>query len=196
MVEARELRGNKRFSRDEGSKEGLEEQASDLTMSYKKKSWQEKLTDKKGFPKILRLEKTFPCYKTVHKMGAEIGDEVILVNPSEVVEIMRKIPQGKVITITEICKQIAKKHGVEACCSLTTGIFIMIAANAAEEATKEGKNLNIPYWRTLKANGRLNEKFSGGAAAHKTLLEKEGFSIIQKGKRLFVESYEKYLMNM
>ncbi|MDI6690786.1 MAG: hypothetical protein QME50_02825 [Candidatus Bathyarchaeota archaeon] len=59
-------------------------------MSYRKKSWQEKLADKKGLPKVLRLEKRFPCYNAVHKMGAEVGDEVVLVNPSEVVEIMKK----------------------------------------------------------------------------------------------------------
>ncbi|MGQ9641158.1 MAG: hypothetical protein ACUVUF_03415 [Candidatus Bathycorpusculaceae bacterium] len=59
-------------------------------MSYRRKSWQEKLTDKKGLPKILKLERSFPCYNAVHKMGADVGDEVVLVNPSEVVEIMKK----------------------------------------------------------------------------------------------------------
>ena len=28
---------------------------------------------------MLRLEKRFPCYNAVHKMGAEAGDEVVLV---------------------------------------------------------------------------------------------------------------------
>jgi len=136
-------------------------------MPYKKKSWQEKLADKKGLPKILNLEKRFPCFNAVHKMGAKAGDEVVLVNPSEVVEIMRKMPKSKLITIVEICKQIANEHRVKACCSLTTGIFIMTSANATEEAAKEGKNLNIPYWRTLKANGFLNEKYPGGAETQK-----------------------------
>jgi alkylated DNA nucleotide flippase Atl1 len=165
-------------------------------MSYRKKSWQEKLADKKGLPKILKLEEKFPCYNAVHKMGAKIGDEVVLVNPEEVVEIMRKVPEGKVITIVEICKQIAKEHGVKPCCSLTTGIFIMTAANAAEEAAKEGKSLNIPYWRTLKADGFLNAKYLGGAEAHKKLLEKEGFNILQKGRKFFVNDYDKHLIGM
>jgi len=162
-------------------------------MSYRKKSWQEKLADKKGLPKILKLEERFPCYNAMHKMGAEVGDEVVLVNPSEVVEIMRKVPEGKLTTIVEICKQIAKEHGVKACCSLTTGIFIMTAANATEEAAKKDKGLNIPYWRTLKAGGFLNEKYPGGAEAHKRLLEKEKFKILQKGKKFIVDDYEKYL---
>jgi alkylated DNA nucleotide flippase Atl1 len=152
-------------------------------MSYKKKSWQEKLADKKGLPKVLKLEKRFPCFNAVHKMGAEEGDDIVLVNPSEVTEIMEKIPEGKLITIVEICKKIARKHKVKGCCSLTTGIFIMTAANAVEEALLENKNLNIPYWRTLKADGFLNEKYPGGIIAHGKLLEKEGFRIIRKGKK-------------
>ncbi|MEM3872808.1 MAG: hypothetical protein QXE05_09635 [Nitrososphaeria archaeon] len=51
-------------------------------MSYRKKSWQEKLKDKKNLPKILSLERRFPCYNAVHKMGAQVGDKIVLVNPS------------------------------------------------------------------------------------------------------------------
>ena len=154
------------------------------------------LTEKKSLPKILKLEERFPCYNAVHKMGAEAGDKVVLVNPNEIVEVMKKVPKGRLITTVEICKKIAKEHKVKACCSLTTGIFIMTAANAADEAAKEGKSLNIPYWRTLKTGGFLNEKYPGGAKAHRKLLEKEGFKIIQKGKKPVVDSYEEYLIEV
>lgn len=159
-----------------------------------RKTWQEKLKDKDSLPKVLKLEKGFPCYNAVHKMGAEAGDDVVLVNPSEVVEVMRQVSRGKLITIVEICKRIAKRHGAKACCSLTTGIFIMTAANAAEEARKEGKDLAIPYWRTLKANSFLNDKYPGGQEGHRKLLEQEGHRVIQKGKRFFVEDFEKNLI--
>jgi len=158
-----------------------------------RKTWQEKLEDKPSFPKVLRLEKRFPCYNAVRKMGAEVGDEIVLVNSSEVVAIMKQVPKGKLITIVEICKKIAGQHDVKGCCSLTTGIFIMTAANAVEEASKEGKSLDIPYWRTLKANGFLNEKYPGGQEAHKRLLAGENFRVIARGKRYQVVDYEKYL---
>jgi len=161
-----------------------------------KKTWQEKLKDKPSFPKVLRLEERFPCYKAVHKMGAEVGDEIVLVNSSEVLAIMKQIPKGKLITIVEICKKIAGQHDVKACCSLTTGIFIMTAANAVEEASKEGKSLDIPYWRTLKTDGFLNEKYPGGQEAHKRLLEEENFRVIARGKKYQVVDYEKYLMEL
>ena len=158
-----------------------------------KKSWQEKLQDKVTLPKILKLEEGFPCYKAVHKMGVEVGDDVILVNPSEVVAEMQQVPEGKLITIVEICKKIAKKHQVKGCCSLTIGIFIMTVANAVEEAKDEGKQLNIPYWRTLKTDGFLNPKYPGGQEAHKKLLEQEGHQIISKGKNYLVKDYQIFL---
>jgi hypothetical protein len=163
-------------------------------MTSRKKTWQEKLADKKDLPKVLRLEKRFPCYNAVHKMGAEVGDDIVLVNPGEVVELMKKVPYGKLTTIIEICKSIAKRYRVMGCCSLTTGIFIMTAANAVEEAKNENKDLGIPYWRTLKAEGYLNDKFPGGAESHKSLLENEGFKVVKKGKRFYVEDYQDYLV--
>ena len=165
-------------------------------MGYKKKTWQEKLADKKGLPKVLKLQEKFPCYNAVHKMGVEAGDPVVLVNPSEIVKLMKKVPKGKLITIVEICKTIAKKHNVKGCCSLTTGIFIMTAANAAEEVASQGKKINIPYWRTLKVDGLLNEKYPGGALAQKKLLEQEGFTILKKGKKYFVKDFDKYIVKV
>jgi alkylated DNA nucleotide flippase Atl1 len=161
-----------------------------------KKTWQEKLQDKPSFPKVLGLEKRFPCYNAVHKMGAEVGDEIVLVNPSEVVEIMKQVPKGRVITLVEVCRQIARNHDVKGCCSLTTGIFIMTAANAVEEANREGKVLDIPYWRTLKADGFLNDKYPGGQESHKRLLEEENFRVIARGKKYQVVNCEKYLMKL
>jgi alkylated DNA nucleotide flippase Atl1 len=161
-----------------------------------KKTWREKLEDKASLPKVLKLKERFPCYNAVHKMGAEAGDEVVLANPSEVVGIMRQIPEGKLTTIVEICLKLARHHNTKACCSLTTGIFIMTAANAVEEARREGKLLDIPYWRTLKADGYLNPKYPGGQEAHKELLEQEGYRVAQKGKKYLVPDFQKYLISL
>ena len=102
-------------------------------MTYKKKSWKEKLENSKKFPKILEFDPKFPCGKALIKMGAKPGDSVVLAPALEVDEIMKKVPKGKLITIYEICKSLAEKHNVDFCCTLTTGIFIMTAAHAAEE---------------------------------------------------------------
>ncbi len=140
-------------------------------MGYKRKSWQEKLVDKNNLPKVLKLQKKFPCYNAVHKMGADVGDDVVLVNPSEIVDLMERVPKGKVITLIEICKAIANKHRVKAC-------------------------LHIPYWRTLKADGFLNEKYPGGALAQKKLLEREGFTILKIGGKFMVKDFENYITDL
>jgi hypothetical protein len=159
-------------------------------MSYKKKTWEEKLVDKKGYPKVLSLEEGFPCYRALNKMGAEAGDEVVLVNASEIVELMKLVPEGKLTTLAEVCKKIAKRHGVKACCTLTSGIFVMTAANAVEEAAERGRDLKIPYWRTLKIGGFLNDKFPGGVEGHRNRLELEGHKIVGKGKSARIEELE------
>ncbi len=54
----------------------------------------------------------------------------------------------------------------------------------------------LPYWRTLKAQGFLNEKYPGGVERHKKLLEQEGYSVIKRGKKYYVHDFEKYLVNV
>jgi alkylated DNA nucleotide flippase Atl1 len=161
-----------------------------------KKTWREKLEDKASLPKVLKLEKRFPCYNAVHKMGAEAGDEVVLTNASEVVDVMKQVPEGKLATIVEICMRLARQHNTKGCCSLTTGIFIMTAANAVEEAGQEGRLLDIPYWRTLKVDGYLNPKYPGGQEAHKRLLEREGYKVVPKGKKYLVQDFQKHLISL
>ena len=158
-------------------------------MAYKRKTWKEKLEDSKNFPKILEFESNFPCAKALLKMGAKPGDSVVIAPPVDVNEIMNDVPAGKLITLNEICRKLAQKHKTKYCCTLTTGIFVTISANAAQE-TGSG----VPYWRTIKNTGELNGKYPGGLDGHKELLEKEGFSVIKKGKKYFVENYEDYLL--
>jgi len=157
------------------------------------KSWQQKMSDKEGTPKILTLQENFPCYNAAHKMGAKPGDRIVLVNPREVEGLMRQVPEGKVTTLMEICMMLARDYGVQACCTLTAGIFTMTAANAAEEMNAEGRPCNLPWWRTLKSGGELNPKYPGGIVEHAARLEDEGHIIIYKGKKAFVKDLELFL---
>ncbi len=154
----------------------------------KRKSWREKLEDDKGLPRVEKI---------TEKMSKKWGKGTIVIpSPKEVNEIMRKVPEGKLITINQIREFLAKKHNATIACPLTTGIFVSISARAAEEEREEGKKDITPYWRTLKTDGALNEKFPGGAEAQKKLLEKEGHKIIKKGKKYVVENFEEYLMEL
>jgi hypothetical protein len=163
-------------------------------MTYKKKSWEEKLRSGKNMPKTLEFDPKFPCGKALQKMGAKPGDSVVLAPGIEVDELMKEVPMGKLITINRICEKLAKRHGAKYCCTLTTGIFIMTAAHAAEDARARGERSITPYWRTVKEEGLLNEKYPGGAVAQKSALEAEGHKVVRKGKKFFVDGFESRLI--
>lgn len=151
-----------------------------------KKSWQEKLTDSKDLPKVVKI---------TGKMSKRWGTGTVAIPaPIEVDEIMQQVPKGKLITINEIRSIIAKKHNATIGCPITTGIFAWIAANAAAEAAMLGKKRITPYWRTLKSGGELNAKYPGGIPSLKKLLEAEGHKVICKGKKYMVSDFQKYLV--
>lgn len=151
-----------------------------------RKSWQEKLMDNKGLPRVEKI---------TLKMSQRWGTGTIVIPaPKEVDEIMKGVPKGKLVTINQIRAHLAQKHGASIGCPITTGIFASIAARAAEEAATEGKKSITPYWRTLKEGGVINEKYPGGVEGQKKLLEKEGHQVIQKGKKYLVCDFEQHLV--
>ena len=121
---------------------------------------------------------------------------VVIPAPLEVDELMKQVPEGKLVTINEIRSALARRHGATIGCPLTTGIFAWVAANAAEEEQREGIADITPYWRTLKNEGVINDKYPGGLKTQKRLLKQEGHKIIRKGKRYVVADYEKHLMRL
>ncbi len=159
----------------------------DEEMAAKRKSWQEKLEDSKGLPKIVKIDS-----KMARRLKAKPGDTMVIPAPIEVDEIMKRVPKGKLITINEIRTKLAQKHRATIACPMTTGIFARIAAEASIERGKE----DTAYWRVLKSGGVINEKFPGGVEKQKELLEKEGHKVVQKGKKFIVVDYEKHLASL
>ena len=153
-------------------------------MAYKRKSWQEKLADDKGFPKVFTLDAS--------KRKRWGTGTMVIPAPAEVNELMRQVPKGKLITIDALRKVLAQRHGATVACPITTGIFAWISAHAAAEAEAGGKKRITPYWRTLKSNGELNPKYPGGIDGLKRRLSAEGHRIIRRGKRFFVADYEPF----
>lgn len=152
------------------------------------KPWKEKLNTANGLPKVVKLKG-----KAAKKWG---NVRMAIPSPIEVEALMRKVPKGKIATINEHRNTIAKKHKSDIGCPITTGIFAWISSHAAAEDEAAGKKRITPYWRTVKNGGELNEKYPGGIANQSKRLKAEGHKIIAKGKRTFVEDYEKKLMRM
>ena len=156
---------------------------------YRKKSFKEKLNDQKDFPRIEELK---------GNMIKQWGEGTIVIPaPLEVNELMKKVPEGKLITINIIRDALARRHGATIACPICTGIFARIAAGAAEEDFQEGKKRITPYWRTLKSDGEINPKYPGGVQKQIEMLEAEGHTVIPKGKKKFiVQDFEKSLVKI
>ncbi|MDY3072464.1 MAG: methylated DNA-protein cysteine methyltransferase [Eubacteriales bacterium] len=143
------------------------------------------LLDSKDMPKIRIL--TDPA--SIEKYG---GSRMYFAPPVDYDAVMKKIPFGKLITVGKIREAFARKSGADFTDPITAGIFVSIAAWASFQ--RDGDE--TPYWRTLKANGELNEKYPGGALAQKEKLEAEGHTVIPRGRtniRYYVKDYEKSL---
>jgi hypothetical protein len=92
----------------------------------RKRTWREKLDDDKDFPKVAPVD----CTKTL-RWGQ---GTFVIPAPREVDGLMRRVRKGRLTTIEELRKTLARRHGVTIACPITTGIFAWIAAHAAAEA--------------------------------------------------------------
>jgi hypothetical protein len=121
---------------------------------------------------------------------------VVIPSPLEVDEIMRQVPEGRLITINQIREKLARKHHASFGWPITTGIFAGIAARAAEEDAAEGSKDITPYWRTLKGKGEINEKYPGGVEDQAIKLKAEGHTLEldKKGKPRRVKDWEAKLV--
>jgi hypothetical protein len=157
-------------------------------MPKSKKSWCEKLADDKGLPKV----------EVIHSaLSKRWGTGTFVIPaPREVDALMKRVRKGKVTTIDQIRSALAEEHHTTIACPLTTGIFAWIAAHAAAESEAAGLTRITPYWRTLKAKGELNPKYPGGIPDLISRLNAEGHRVVQRGKRFFVEDFEKNLQNL
>lgn len=157
-------------------------------MPRSEKTSRENLADAKDMPRVAPL---------TGGMEERYGPGTILIpSPEEVDELMRQVPRGKLVTINQLREHLAERHGADVACPIATGIHARIAAGAAGEWLEEGRKRGTPFWRTLKSGGELNEKYPGGAHGQRGRLEAEGHAVVPRGKRRFVEDFERRLVSL
>jgi hypothetical protein len=130
------------------------------------KSWKQKLDG--GQPAHVEvLEKPFG--------GALPGAKMLVATPRLVDEYMRKIPAGESRSIAQMRTDLAKAHGAEISCPLSTSIFARIAAEAALEETETGVPLAevTPFWRVIDDKSPIAKKLSCGADMIRAQRERE-----------------------
>jgi alkylated DNA nucleotide flippase Atl1 len=148
-----------------------------------KKSWRDRLA---GYPHLPNVKEIPPPMRKRHGEGT-----IATPSPREVEEAMCGIPEGRLATVFGIGEDSAVRHHATIGCTVTTAIFAHMVAHATEEAVLP--ETRTPYWRTLKIGGELNAKYPGGIESQMTRLEAEGHTVVQRGKRYFVEDFAKKL---
>jgi len=161
-----------------------------MTEKYQPKGkWRTKL-EKQQEPKVVDVP---------DQWKAKYGEgQMLIPRPLDVDALIRKIPKGKLVTQAQLRDKLAMDAGIDSCCPITTGIFVRISAEAAEEDRSEGVSKITPWWRVVTPKGELNPKFPGGALLQAKLLENEGHTIeLIKGKKLLrVKNFDKRLVKL
>ena len=135
--------------------------------------WREKL-EKPQQPKVVQIPPTM----------SHFGKGTMLIpTPMLVDELIRKVPKGSLLTGGELRRKLSADFKTNVTCPLTTGIFVRIAAETAEEDRANGKRRVTPYWRVIKDDGSLNPKYPGGIESQTRYLRAEGLTLVRRGKK-------------
>lgn len=130
--------------------------------------------------------------KTIERYG---GNRMLIAPPIYYDRIMKRVPEGKLLTVSQMREYLAEQNGADFTDPMTAGIFVNIAAWASYQRSE-----NItPYWRVLKSDGELNAKYPEAVELQKRLLEAEGHKIITKGIKnikYYVEDYKNNLIKL
>ncbi len=135
-----------------------------------RKTWREK------------LEENHPSHGKITaiplRLRKRLGSgRMIIPRPLDVDARVRGVRRGRLITQSMLRAGLAHDAGVEATCPLCTGIFMRIVAEVAELDEAAGKKRITPYWRVVRDDGGLNDKFPGGVRKQAKRLRAEGLSI-------------------
>ena len=121
------------------------------------KTWTQKLDDGRA-PKVEPLTRPYA--------GAPEGAAMLVSTPREVEAYMRSVPAGETRTIAQMREDLARAHGADVTCPMSTSIFARIAAEAALEAAEQGRPAEevTPFWRVIGPETPLAKKLSCGPA--------------------------------
>jgi len=129
-----------------------------------------------------KLEQEHPNHGKVvpipDRMRKRLGTGTMIIpRPLDLDALIRKVRKEKLVTQSQLRAAVARQSNVDSACPMTTGMFLRIIAETAEEDRRAGKKRITPYWRVVRDDGRLNDKFPGGADAQASKLREEGFDL-------------------
>jgi hypothetical protein len=157
-------------------------------MAQTRKTARQKLAGNHGLPKVVRIPP---------RMRRQYGNgKMVVPSPRLVDSVIRKVEKGKLITPRMIRDWLARDFRADFCCPMTTGIFLRLSAEAAAEDSAAGKTRITPWWRVVKDDGGLMEKFPNAPDEQEIRLQAEGFVIERKKGKSRVRDFQKLLMEI
>lgn len=117
----------------------------------KRKSSIERLNAKKQ-PKKVQLDYDFA--------GMKAGSMMYVGTPQIIDAFIKKIPHGTTRTVNAMRNELARRHGCDNTCPVSTAIFIRISAEAALERLNDGADLAevTPFWRLISSADKVTKK--------------------------------------
>ena len=91
--------------------------------------------------------------------------KMLISSPRELEAVIHRIPEGRVLTLAALRANLAKAHRADYTCPLTTGIFLRVVGEAAEEERAARGGDVAPYWRVVRDDGALIDTLPGGTEA-------------------------------
>jgi hypothetical protein len=126
------------------------------TMQARPMSWRQKVAAPRE-PKRVTLEADFA--------GLPTGTLMFVATPRIVEEHLRRIPLGESRTIQAFRDGLAKAHGCDAACPVSTAVFVRMVAEAAWEDIAAGCPADevTPFWRVIAPGSAIGKRLAADA---------------------------------
>jgi len=125
-----------------------------------------------------KLDAGAPAVKRAARRFGDIPEGALMLVPTarQVDDFMRTIAPGTEMDVRSFRDALARKHGADKSCPVTTGFHLRTVAEAAHEAAERGvpQDQITPFWRVLDANAPTTGKLSFGAAVVSDMRRREG----------------------
>lgn len=105
--------------------------------------------------------------------GAMVDQSMLMPSAAAVAAEMEAVPAGATASLAELRERLARAHGAEATCPVTTQRMIKVVA-ARSVADHEAGRKAVPFWRVVDPDRPSSARLPGGSAFIKARRAEEG----------------------
>jgi hypothetical protein len=98
--------------------------------------------------------------------GVPAGARLLISCPMELAEHLRtQLPAGTTVSMQQLRRDLAARHGADATCPVSTAIFLRTVAEAAWDELEAGQPIEqvAPFWRAVEPGSPLAKKLRCGS---------------------------------